>query len=96
MAAVGENGKYIKTISETNGKVSATAQGFDTTINDASTHNNAPTSKAVYDYLKSHEKTITLKDAAGNTLLSFVCYAPDATAYSPTLGTITLNTTTIV
>ena len=31
------------------------------------------------DFLKSHEKTITLKDAAGNTLLSFVCYAPDAT-----------------
>ena len=100
MAAVGENGKYLKTISETNGKVSATAQGFDTTISDASTHNNAPTSKAVsnyiYSYLRSHEKQITLKDAAGNTLLSFVCYAPDTTAYSPALGTITLNTTTIV
>ena len=100
MATVGENGKYIKTISETNGKVSAAAQGFDTTISETSTHNNAPTSKAVsnyiYSYLKSHEKQITLKDAAGNTLLSFVCYAPDATAYSPALGTITLNTTTIV
>ena len=95
-AAVGENGKYIKTVSETNGKVSATTQSFDTTISDTSTHNNAPTSKAIYDYLKSHEKKITLKDAAGNTLLSFVCYAPDATAYSPALGTITLNTTTIV
>ena len=100
MAAVGENGKYIKTISETNGKVSAAAESFDTTISDTSTHNNAPTSKAVsdyiYAYLKSHEKQITLKDAAGNTLLSFVCYAPDTTAYSPALGTITLNTTTIV
>lgn len=100
MATVGENGKYIKTISETNGKVSAAAQGFDTTISDTSTHNNAPTSKAVsnyiYAYLKSHEKQITLKDAAGNTLLSFVCYAPDATDYSPALGNITLNTTTIV
>lgn len=89
MATVGENGKYIKTISETNGKVSAAAQGFDTTISDTSTHNNAPTSKAVSNYisayLKSHEKQITLKDAAGNTLLSFVCYAPDATAYSLSL-----------
>ena len=96
VAAVGENGKYIKTVSETNGKVSATTQSFDTTISDTSTHNNAPTSKAIYDYLKSHEKKITLKDAAGNTLLSFVCYAPDATAYSPALGTITLNTTTVI
>ena len=100
MATVGENGKYIKTISETNGKVSAAAQGFDTTISDTSTHNNAPTSKAVsnyiYSYLKSHEKQITLKDAAGNTLLSFVCYAPTTTDYSPALGNITLNTTTII
>ena len=99
-AAIGENGKYIKTVSETNGKVSATTQSFDTTISDTSTHNNAPTSKAVsnyiYSYLKSHEKQITLKDAAGNTLLSFVCYAPDATTYSPALGTITLNTTTVI
>ena len=96
VAAVGSNGGYIKTISETNGKISATRQAFDTTISSTSTANNAPTSKAVYDYLKNHEKTITLKDAAGNTLLSFVCYAPDATAYSPALGTITLNTTTVI
>lgn len=100
MANVGENGKYIKTISETNGKVSAAAQGFDTTISDTSTHNNAPTSKAVSNYisayLKNHEKQITLKDAAGNTLLSFVCYAPTTTDYSPALGNITLNTTTII
>ena len=99
-AAVGENGKYIKTVSETNGKVSATTQSFDTTISDTSTHNNAPTSKAVsnyiYSYLKSHEKQITLKDAAGNTLLSFICYAPTTTDYSPALGNITLNTTTII
>ena len=94
VATVGENGKYLKTISETNGKISATTQAFDTTVSSTST--NAPTSKAICAYLKSHEKTITLKDAAGNTLLSFVCYAPDATAYSPSLGTITLNTTTIV
>ena len=99
-AAVGENGKYIKTVSETNGKVSATTQSFDTTISDTSTHNNAPTSKAVsnyiYSYLKSHEKQITLKDAAGNTLLSFICYAPTTTDYSPALGNITLNTTTVI
>ena len=94
VATVGSDGGYIKTISETNGKISATRQAFDTTVSSTST--NAPTSKAICDYLKSHEKTITLKDAAGNTLLSFVCYAPDATAYSPALGTITLNTTTVI
>lgn len=94
--SVGSDGGYIKTISESDGKISANRQAFDTVINSTSTANNAPTSKAVYDYLKSHEKTITLKDAAGNTLLSFVCYAPDATAYSPALGTITLNTTTVI
>ena len=100
VASVGSDGGYIKTISETNGKVSATTQSFDTTISDTSTHNNAPTSKAVsnyiYSYLKSHEKQITLKDAAGNTLLSFICYAPTTTDYSPALGNITLNTTTII
>ena len=94
VAAVGSDGGYIKTISETNGKISAARQPFDTSI--SSTSINAPTSKAICAYLKSHEKTITLKDAAGNTLLSFVCYAPDATAYSPALGTITLNTTTVI
>lgn len=100
VASVGSDGGYIQKISESDGKISANRKAFDTVINSTSTHNNAPTSKAVSDYiasyLKSHEKTITLKDAAGNTLLSFVCYAPDATAYSPALGTITLNTTTIV
>ena len=100
VASVGSNGGYIKTISETNGKISAAAQGFDTTISGTSTHNNAPTSKAVsdyiYAYLKNHEKRITLKDAAGKTLLSFICYAPTTTDYSPALGNITLNTTTII
>lgn len=94
VASVGSDGGYIKTISETNGKISAARQAFDISISSTST--NAPTSKAICAYLKSHEKTITLKDAAGNTLLSFVCYAPDATAYSPSLGTITLNTTTVI
>lgn len=50
VSAVGEDGKYIKTISEANGKISASAQSFDTTINANSTNNNAPTSKAVKTY----------------------------------------------
>jgi hypothetical protein len=94
--SVGSNGSYIKTISETNGKISASKQAFDTSISSSSDNNNAPTSKAVYDYLKNHEKTITIKDAAGNILFSFVCYAPDANDYSSTLGPITLKTTTII
>jgi len=94
--SVGSSGGYIKTISETNGKISASRQAFDTSISSSSDNNNAPTSKAVYDYLKNHEKTITIKDAAGNILFSFVCYAPDANDYSSTLGPITLKTTTII
>lgn len=50
VASVGSNGGYIKTISESDGKISASRQAFDTTINANSTNNNAPTSKAVKTY----------------------------------------------
>ena len=96
VALAGKPGSYLQKISETNGKISTVIEAFDTAISSSSTNNNAPTSKAVYDYLKNHEKTITLRDAAGNVLFSFVCYAPDAADYNPTVGPITLNTTTII
>ena len=51
VASVGSNGGYIKTISESDGKISASRQGFDTSISSSSNNNNAPTSKAVYDLI---------------------------------------------
>lgn len=48
---IGENGKYIKYVSEANGVVSATTQPFDTAIGSGSTDNNAPTSRAVKSYV---------------------------------------------
>lgn len=50
--SVGSNGSYLKTISETDGKISATAQAFDTVFTSAS-NNNAPTTKAVQDFVNS-------------------------------------------
>ena len=52
VASVGSNGSYLKTISEANGKITATPQAFDTTIGPASgtgaaTNDNAPTTLAV-------------------------------------------------
>ena len=53
VASVGEDGKYLKTISEANGIITATAQTFDTTISSTSGNTNAPTSKAVNDLITS-------------------------------------------
>lgn len=51
VAQIGTDGKYLKTISEADGKITATSQDFDKTISNSSTDNNAPTSKAVKDYI---------------------------------------------
>ncbi len=49
LGTVGSNGGYIKTVSQEDGQVSATLQAFDTVIDENSTDDSAPTSKAVYD-----------------------------------------------
>ena len=47
LAAVGSNGGYIKTVEQSDGRVSATRQPFDTSVSSNSTDDNAPTSRAV-------------------------------------------------
>ena len=68
-ASVGADGKYIKTISETGGIISATTQGFDTTIGPltgtgASTDNNAPTSLAVEKRVQALKEEILTETEA--------------------------------
>lgn len=53
LAEVGASGSYIKLVSQNDGQVSATSQALDTTIDTNSDDNNAPTSKAVKDYVDS-------------------------------------------
>jgi hypothetical protein len=65
VASVGENGKYLKTIAEVDGKITATAQSFDTTISDSSTDTNAPTSEAVKDFVKTKINNISASKVGG-------------------------------
>ena len=65
VAQEGENGNYIKFISEANGKISATKQAFDTDKTFANaTNNNAPTSQAVKDYVIS-KSSLTFSYSSG-------------------------------
>ena len=50
---VGTDGSYIKIVEQADGLVGATATQFDQTISASSSHENAPTSKAVYDAVQS-------------------------------------------
>lgn len=56
--SVGSNGSYLKTIGEANGIITAATQTFDNSINSESTDNNAPTTKAVYDFVEDYAKDI--------------------------------------
>ena len=53
VAEVGANGKYIQKIKEVDGKISTTLQTFETSIGENPTDDNAPTTKAVRDLIKS-------------------------------------------
>jgi hypothetical protein len=53
VAEVGGTNTYIQRISETDGKILATAKSFSTAINKNSDDTTAPTAKAVYDYIES-------------------------------------------
>ena len=65
VAKIGADGKYLKTISETDGKITATPQDFDKTISDSSTDNNAPTSKAVKDYINTNINSLNKNSVGG-------------------------------
>jgi len=54
LATVGAAGSYLKTVSQSDGQVAATAQQFDTVINYEATDLNAPTTKAVRDYVDAN------------------------------------------
>ena len=58
---VGATNTYIQKISESDGKISATAKSFSTSISAASDDTTAPTAKAVYDYIESVREGIENK-----------------------------------
>lgn len=53
VSSVGSDGGYIKTISETDGKISAARQAFATSVGTDGDDTNAPTTKAVRDAIKA-------------------------------------------
>jgi hypothetical protein len=67
VTSVGEDGKYLQKISETDGKIKATAQAFDKTISNTSTDNNAPTSKAVYSHVTNRLGGLKLNKVGGKS-----------------------------
>ena len=52
-------GKYVVTVSQTDGTVGSATVGFDTKVSDKSDDKNAPTSKAVYDYVEGELKPLS-------------------------------------
>lgn len=65
VGSVGGAGSYIRSISETNGKISSTPVNFDTALSSSSTDDNAPTSKTVYDDQQRQEAEIGVLANAG-------------------------------
>lgn len=87
----GGAGKYIKAISETNGKISATEQALDTTITDSSTV--APTSGAVYTAIDNAVKALDVASVGGtNKYISAIEEADGK--ISATAGTVDTAVTT--
>lgn len=101
--SVGTSGSYLVTISETDGKISATAQAFDTTLSSTSTNDNAPTSKAVYEAIAAAgtsattalEAEKTARAAADDTIEAAVGLSADG-GHITTTGNYTKNATTVV
>ena len=58
---VGEDGKYLKYISEENGKIVSELNTFDTTIGDEASNINAPTTFAVKDYVDTNVNTLNTR-----------------------------------
>ena len=71
--SLGETGSYIKLISEVKGKIEAVPQAFDTGITNNS--GNAPTSKAVKDYVDSNINALDGSIGNTNTLVKSVTEA---------------------
>lgn len=58
-SSVGQAGSYLKTISESAGVITASAESFDTQIDNSSDNTNAPTSLAVKEFVNSSIATNT-------------------------------------
>ena len=87
----GGAGKYIKAISETNGKISATEQALDTTITSGSTV--APTSDAVYTAIDTAVKALDVASVGGTNKYISAIEETDG-KISATAGTIDTTVTT--
>lgn len=53
VAQIGNDGNYIKYVSEENGKVNATTQQFDNEIDENASHNNTPSTLAIYTFVNN-------------------------------------------
>ena len=85
-ASVGSDGSYLKTISETDGKISATKQAFDTDITTkVGTNNNAPTSLAVQN-LVSRTKEQILEETEAMSYMGSVGSASDMASKASSAG----------
>lgn len=82
VASVGDDGKYLKTISESKGIIDATAQEFDKEINDSSTDKNAPTSKAVKDFVNDCIDKLDFPLTGGTETVKDPNTGKDVNAYS--------------
>lgn len=59
-------GSYLQSVNQTNGKVTTKKYNFDTTISSSSTNNNAPTSKAVNDFISDKLSKISVAKVGGS------------------------------
>ena len=91
VSVAGGAGKYIKAISETNGKISATEQALDTTITSGSTV--APTSDAVYNAIDTAVKALDVASVGGTNKYISAIEETDG-KISATAGTIDTTVTT--
>lgn len=66
VSSVGSTGSYIKTISETDGKISATTDAFVTSLTSSTTSTVAPTSAAVVSYVDSAIDGLDLSQVGGS------------------------------
>lgn len=68
----GGGGSYITSVSQSGAKITTTEQGFDAFVSAASTHNNAPTGKAVNDFVKSTINDLDVDWAGGGTTETYI------------------------
>ena len=66
----GADGYYIKKVKEDNGVITATKQQFDQSVSETVTHGNAPTTKAVKDYVDNVDSKLATYISKNNQALA--------------------------